>query len=1119
MLINDLFRILKERENENSDDVRRRSNSHLMFDQRFGLHNSITSTHHDSNMPIERTEMVTAIITNNIATVRKLIENQEALNIVDKDGRSYLHLSAYFNKCEITQLLIKAGLKVDCRDHSFLAPLHSACSNNSADVVKLLFEHGADLNARDVNWLTPLHISAAENSLDCLNHLNRNPVYLNVPDKKGSTALHYSAAKGYYEFSENLLKNGADPKLQDNNGRCSLHYAVIKGDDRVVQLILDQDVDINLKDNHGLTALHVACSLANHECVALLISRGADVNLIDNDGNTPLHLVSLSNLPRFIHANIVAKMLIDNGADLESRNNLQMTVLHLARNDGPIVEAYRRLKLDFDCRDYMNRTPLMISCLNDNSSFCEILLENGANIRARDKFNRIPLHYAIEYSESKFVNLFIDNDPSIIGLVDDNNCNSLHYAARLGFSNVWNALIKDYSNFDAKDNFGRTVHFYAAHCCKILKTCLPIPTTLDTYNRNILFYTLTENRSLSVTSLEFILNIQNLKLDINQRDIYGRTVLHYAYLLHMHLHVEVLLRFLASPYIEDEKGLMPIHYLLIDDNNEALCNLINERLIDLNQIRYRVCLMQFAAYHGAFECLNTLINNNYNYHSSLTRSLEYACWSGHVECVELLLGKMVKTDSISDLYDSCALNIALMRSHHDCFGLLMVNLERIDIRDEFGRTAMMFALSNCKEKNYCIDKLLSRSDCDLNAVDDEHRNVLFYSVYSDNIEMVKFFLKSGVNALQKCLNGQTILHLSALLGNKQVFSILIENLKQNNISYDQLLDNDGFNPLHYACFKGNIEIIKIIIDTYPEKNHSVRSSKGINYLHLASYSSDEDCVKLILDQFGQKVIDHLDSNRRNALHYLCMSKVPSSAVQSTNSIQLNQSNPASISRLTLNESTSDHHVEINQKQLASYKLLINNQIDINCKDKFGKTPLMIALQNDGCRLSLCLIDEPTIDLAIKDQNDCTSLIYACKFKNELAGQKMIRKDSSLVNLADNNGRTALHLAASNGLFDLTKCLLSAGSSCFVQDSYNFTPALACAKDSDVADCLDLIIEVMIFEKSQNDTNVSSLVDKNSIRCSSPILETRKSLILSHRSRRSELNSSFDDDLSKQLRKS
>ena len=65
---------------------------------------------------------------------------------------------------------------------------------------------------------------------------------------------------------------------------------------------------------------------------------------------------------------------------------------------------------------------------------------------------------------------------------------------------------------------------------------------------------------------------------------------------------------------------------------------------------------------------------------------------------------------------------------------------------------------------------------------------------------------------------------------------------------------------------------------------------------------------------------------------------------------------------------------------------------------------------------------------------------------------------------------------------------------------------------------------MIFERSQNDTNISHSLEckesnRESIRCSSPILdslETRKSLI-SQRNRRSETNNSFEEDLSDRLR--
>lgn len=370
---------------------------------------------------------------------------------------------------------------------------------------------------------------------------------------------------------------------------------------------------------------------------------------------------------------------------------------------------------------------------------------------------------------------------------------------------------------------------------------------------------------------------------------------------------------------------------------------------------------------------------------------------------------------------------------------------------------MMFALVNCKEKNYCIDSLLKRADCDLNAVDNEHRNVLFYSVFYENLEMVKLFLQSGVNALQRCSSGKTVLHLAATLNNTEIFACLVENLKQNNISYEQLTDNDGFNPLHYACYNGNSEIVRLLISAFPEKNTLVHSAKRISYLHLAVYAGNEDCVRLILDQFGRAIVNQVDSKGRNALHYLCMSRSqpPVNVADASANPDASGPNPqmddlsTSSNRMetSLDESQPPADLpadlEVNKKQLAVYKLLINSQININCADKFGKTPLMIALQNECCRLSLCLIDEPTLELQARDQHGRTALHYAAQFRHELAGQKLIRKDASLVNSADSSGRTALHISASSGQFELTKGLLTAGASCFVQDSDGFKPALAC----------------------------------------------------------------------------
>ena len=564
--------------------------------------------------PPDRTEMVSAILANNSQMVRKLIQHQEQLNVTDQEGRTYLHLAAYFDKVEICDLLIKAGLKVDSRDEHFLTPLHSACFNNSLNAVKLLIDRGADLGSRDRAWLTPLHVCAATNSRSCLFYLIKSFACLEITDLNGATALHYAAANGFMKITAAMLSAGANPKLQDKNGRTCLHYAVLQ-DPQIVQLLLNQNLDVNVKDKDGLTALHVACTTSNSQIVEILLRSEANINATDNYGNTPLHYFCMET-PIISAFDLKAEerkklyhLLLNNGADLQAKNNLLMTPLHLAYEDSLILATYIRLGLDLDCRDYLGRTPFHLACFKGHDSLIAELIKSSADIRARDKLNRIPLHYAVEYSRYAAVIQFIGKDPSLVGLVDDNNCNSLHYAAKIGNPNIWGKLVEVYSDFSQKDNHGRTVHFYAAHSKKLLKMCMPLPAFLDSYKRNLLFYTLSDENSIcSSNCLDWLLNIQNLKLDVNQRDAFGRTPLHYAYLLKLELHIDILLKHSASLYIEDENGLTPIHYLILTDNNEALLGLIEAGQVDLNENRYKICLIQYAAHYGANVCLKVMVS-------------------------------------------------------------------------------------------------------------------------------------------------------------------------------------------------------------------------------------------------------------------------------------------------------------------------------------------------------------------------------------------------------------------------------------------------------------------------------------------------------------------------------
>ena len=55
----------------------------------------------------------------------------------------------------------------------------------------------------------------------------------------------------------------------------------------------------------------------------------------------------------------------------------------------------------------------------------------------------------------------------------------------------------------------------------------------------------------------------------------------------------------------------------------------------------------------------------------------------------------------------------------------------------------------------------------------------------------------------------------------------------------------------------------------------------------------------------------------------------------------------------------------------------------------------------------------------------------------------------------------MHIAAKNGLVTATQTLLEKGASVSAIDVNGYTPALACAPNASVADCLSMIIHIMV----------------------------------------------------------
>lgn len=131
-------------------------------------------------------------------------------------------------------------------------------------------------------------------------------------------------------------------KLNDIDLQASLVKSIRKQDMGQIRYLLQYGTDVNFTfDEHLETPLHLSIYFLylyndrmhmNKEIVKLLIEYGANVNAKNLTGMTPLHILCSTHSNDTI---IVAKLLIDNGADINTQEYVyRFTPLHLAAKAG-----------------------------------------------------------------------------------------------------------------------------------------------------------------------------------------------------------------------------------------------------------------------------------------------------------------------------------------------------------------------------------------------------------------------------------------------------------------------------------------------------------------------------------------------------------------------------------------------------------------------------------------------------------------------------------------------------------------------------------------------------------------------------------------------------------------
>lgn len=74
--------------------------------------------------------------------------------------------------------------------------------------------------------------------------------------------------------------------------------------------------------------------------------------------------------------------------------------------------------------------------------------------------------------------------------------------------------------------------------------------------------------------------------------------------------------------------------------------------------------------------------------------------------------------------------------------------------------------------------------------------------------------------------------------------------------------NEGFTPLHFACFKGNLQLVKILIEKGCRTD--LVNEQGLGIMHVAA-QADQVTVMTYLKEVGIPIMQ-IDKNGSTPLH-------------------------------------------------------------------------------------------------------------------------------------------------------------------------------------------------------------------------------------------------------------
>lgn len=318
-------------------------------------------------------------------------------------------------------------------------PLHTLCSLPEVEprIVKLLLDKGLDINERsNMRPLeTPVELAAYQGNLALVKFLIEKGA---DPKRTFRNDLEEYDDRNYHRFIEVFSPN----ELVVRNGSKVHHNALVSGisggNKDTIKYLISLGVDVNV-ENQSWAALFAPVVDDKAEIVEILLKNGCDVNGRDPLGATALHMsADTGNLE-------IAKLLLKNGANATAIDNFGWTPLHVAAfssHNIALVELLLNAVASIDVTTDRGFTPLILAEAGFEPSFLGCLRQAITNNFSKD-ISCKQKSKTYTHQDNIYITALLCNRGADVKHVDDAiGWSVLHWAGAIGDENGARLLVE-----------------------------------------------------------------------------------------------------------------------------------------------------------------------------------------------------------------------------------------------------------------------------------------------------------------------------------------------------------------------------------------------------------------------------------------------------------------------------------------------------------------------------------------------------------------------------------------------------------------------------------------------------------------------------------------------------